>query len=296
MNPQFPAILAEHLAASLRGMRRRYRRRLARCQARFSEDSVHELRIETRRMLALLDLFRTLDVGDALKKLRRVYKERLDAFDELRDTHVQLLLLKPHWGDFPEARALEPWLQQREQRLTKELRRAIRRMKQVRLERRLKAIEKELRKAARAGAPGGANLAATALREVFATVLVLHQQVNRRDTNTIHRLRVAFKRFRYLCELLHPLFPRLTHKRLRRMQEFQTLMGDIQDLEVLLAGVTRAVEQKELPTVAVRRLRAGLHRKRRAAISTFFMVINDLLEFTPDQWTGRQSGPPVSCL
>ncbi|MCW5553973.1 MAG: CHAD domain-containing protein [Verrucomicrobiae bacterium] len=293
MNPPLPALLAAHLAASLRGMRRRYRRRLARCQARFSEDSVHELRIETRRMLALLDLFRALGIGDSLKKLRRVYNERLDAFDELRDTHVQLLLLKPRWADFPEARALESGLQQREQRLTEELRRVIRRMKPVRLERRLKAIEKELRKTARAAARGGANVAATALREVFASVLELRRQVDRRDTETIHRLRVAFKRFRYLSELLQPLFPRLTNKRLRRMQDFQTLMGDIQDLEVLLAGVAQAVEQTELPTVAVRRLGADLKRKRRTAISTFLVSIDDLLKFTPEKWTGRKSGQSV---
>ncbi len=293
MNPPLSALLAAHLAASLRGMRRRYRRRLARCQARFSEDSVHELRIETRRMLALLDLFRALGIGDALKKLRRVYKKRLDAFDELRDTHVQLLLLKPCWPEFPEARALESWLRQREQRLTEELRRVIRRMKPVRLERRLKAIEKELRQTARAAAPGGANAAATALREVFASVLELHRQVNRRDTETIHRLRVAFKRFRYLSELLQPLFPRLTNKRLRRMQDFQTLMGDIQDLEVLLTGVARAVEETELPAVAVRRLGADLQRKRRTAISTFLTAIDDLLKFTPEKWTGRQSGQTV---
>jgi CHAD domain-containing protein len=290
MKPELPAILADHLAAVLRGMRRRYRRRLARCQSRFSEDAIHELRIETRRMLAMLDLLRALGIGATLKKTRRVYKARLDAFDELRDTHVQLLLLNPRWRDFPEARTLEFRLRQREKRLTDELRRVIRRMKQVRLERRLKALGKELRKSARADSPAGANPAATALQEIFAAVLDLHRQVHRRDPETIHRLRVAFKRFRYLSELLQPLFPRLTNKRLRRMQAYQTLMGDIQDLEVLLAGLARAVEEGELPAAAGRRLRADLRRCRWSAIANFLTAIDELLKFTPDKWIGLQPG------
>ena len=53
MSKREPVALATHLTASVRTMRRRYRKRLARCQKKFSETSVHHLRIETRRMLAL---------------------------------------------------------------------------------------------------------------------------------------------------------------------------------------------------------------------------------------------------
>src|SRR6185436_17907080 len=103
MNGEFPAELAAHLAGSIRTMRRRYRKRLACCQEAFSETSVHDLRIETRRVLAMLDLMRALHFQDSLKKTRRIFKKRLDTFDELRDTQVQLLLLKPLRRDFPEA-------------------------------------------------------------------------------------------------------------------------------------------------------------------------------------------------
>ena len=110
MNPDFPAELARHLAESVRAARRRYRKRLARCQDKFSENAVHELRIETRRILALLDLLEALRCAAPLKKLRKTFKRRLDAFDDLRDTHVQQVLLKPLWKDFPEARPLKKHL------------------------------------------------------------------------------------------------------------------------------------------------------------------------------------------
>src|SRR5688572_6032971 len=128
MNGELPAELAKHLTGGVKKLRRRYRRRLARCQERFSEASVHDLRIETRRMLAMLDLLRALHFQDSLRKTRKTFKQRLDAFDELRDTQVQLLLLKPLWRDFPEAREFDLVLRRREKRLIGELSREIKRM------------------------------------------------------------------------------------------------------------------------------------------------------------------------
>ena len=58
MTRALPNPLARHLAELLHRVGRRYRKRLARCQKHFSEEAVHELRVETRRALALLDLLR----------------------------------------------------------------------------------------------------------------------------------------------------------------------------------------------------------------------------------------------
>jgi hypothetical protein len=52
--------LALHLAERARALRRRYRKRLERCRKRYSESAVHELRIDTRRLLTLLDLLDAL--------------------------------------------------------------------------------------------------------------------------------------------------------------------------------------------------------------------------------------------
>lgn len=286
MKGEFPAELAEHLCDGLKAMRRRYRKRLARCQQKFSETAVHDLRIETRRLLALLDLLRALHFEDSLRKTRRTFKKRLDAFDELRDTQVQLLLLKPLRRDFPEAREFELILRRREKRLIGELQREIKRTKQVQLERRLKALAKELRETGGGSSPQRTRaLAAAALRESFNHVAVLRGRVRRMRTETIHRLRVAFKRYRYASELLQPLFPRLRAGRLRRMQAYQGLMGDIQDMEVLIAAVQQAVQLALLPARNVRSLLQELRRRRRALIDNFLTAADRLSEFRPDSFT-----------
>jgi CHAD domain-containing protein len=285
MNGGFPAELAAHLRDSIRTMRRRYRKRLALCQEAFSETSVHDLRIETRRMLAMLDLLRALHFPDSLKKTRKIFKKRLDAFDELRDTQVQLLLLKPLRRGFPEARAFDPLLRRREKRIIGELRHDIKAMKHVRLERRLKAVEKQLHEFATAGPlERTATLASAALRETFDDVAALRGRVRRSNTATIHRMRVAFKKFRYVSELLQPLFPRLTAKQLRQMQEYQGLMGDIQDMEVLIAAVRQAVQLALLPAHGVRDLLRELMRRRRVLVDAFIAAVDRLFDFQPDKF------------
>jgi len=286
MNAEFPAELAAHLRDSIKTMRRRYRKRLARCQVAFSEASVHDLRIETRRMLALLDLLRALHFEDSLRKTRKIFKRRLDAFDELRDTQVQLLLLKPLRREFPEARDFDLVLRRREKRIIGELRREIKRMKQVRLERRLKALEKQVRESAAASSLERTRaLAIAALQETYDYVTSLQRRVRRSHTETIHRMRVAFKRFRYVSELLQPLFPKLTLKQLRQMQAYQGLMGDIQDMEVLIAAVKQAVQLALVPEHNVRHLLPELMRRRRGMIDAFMAAADRLFEFEPEWFT-----------
>lgn len=283
MNSNFPAELARHLAGSVHQARRRYRKRLARCQRRFSENAVHELRIETRRILALLDLLEGLHFPEPFKKLRKTFKKRLDAFDDLRDTHVQLELLKPLWSDFPEACDLKKCLRKCEKQLVPKISSKVRSTKNGRLNRQLKQLEKALRQCGQASAPARTNgLAQTFMGNAFRRVLALRRQIRRNQPGTIHRMRVAFKRFRYTAELLQPFVPQFTPEFLARMKDFQGAAGNIQDLAVLLARLENYVRTGELPLRDIRNLRAELLRQERHAIDSFMFRISELAKFEPE--------------
>ena len=284
VNANFPPRLARHLAWSVCVARCCYRKRLARCQKKFSEKAVHGLRTETRRMLALLGLLEALHFEDSLKKLRKTFKERLDAFDDLRDTHVQLVLLKPMWSHFPEARELKKHLCKCEKRLVSTLSRRIQTTKSRKLNRRLKQLEKSLRKCAE-NPPSGRStaLAQTLLGGAFRRVVILRRQIKRNKPATIHHMRVAFKRFRYTAELLQPFLSHFTPHRLARMKEFQTAAGTIQDVVVLLARLDRDIKNGELDPACVKHLRGELLRHERRAIDSFMERIDELMDFEPEQ-------------
>jgi CHAD domain-containing protein len=292
MTTALPRALATHLAEGVRTLRRRYRKRLERCQHKFSETVVHDLRIETRRLLAMLDLLRALRFSASVRKPRKALKRRLDAFDDLRDAQVGLALLKRRRRDLPEARAAVSVWHRRERRLIAGLRRPIKAMKQARLQKRFKSLEKALRaSASRQSRRSAAAMARAALRDAFGRVAELRQRMRSRDTWTIHRTRVAFKRFRYMCELLQPLLPGMTQDQLERMRAFQALMGDVQDIEVLLTELAAAVADGQLSPVAGRRLRAALLQRRRDSVARCMAAADELSVFDPARLA--QPGAPT---
>lgn len=283
VNVTFPLKLATHLAESVRASRRCYRKRLERCQEKFSEKAVHGLRTETRRILALLSLLEALHFDGSLKKLRKIFKQRLDAFDDLRDTHVQLVLLKPLWPKFPEACDLEKHLCKCEKELVSELSREIQTEKSGKLNRGLKEIQKSLRQCAKNPPIGrSTSVAQTLLGGAFRRVVALRRHIKRSQPKTIHRTRVAFKRFRYTAELLQPFLPQFTPQRLARMKEFQAAAGNIQDVAVLLARLDKDVKNGELDATCIQKLRAELLRRERNAIDSFMERIDELMDFEPE--------------
>jgi CHAD domain-containing protein len=283
VNPNFPPKLAVHLAESVRAARRRYRKRLACCQKKFSEKAVHDLRVETRRILALLDLLEALRFEDSPAKVRKTFKKRLDAFDDLRDTHVQRVLLKPLWEKFPEARDYKKHLCKCEKRLESKMCREIKTCKNGGLNRKLKDIEKCLRACAHNPPSGGsASQSQVLLGAAFRRVVVLRRQIRRNKPSTIHRMRVAFKRFRYTAELLQPLLSQYTPQRLERMKDFQRAAGDIQDLAVLLERMDKEIRAGDLDAACVKNLRVELARRERRAIDSFMERVNELADFEPE--------------
>lgn len=289
MSANLPILLAEHLVESVLVSRRNYDKRLERCRKGFSAKAVHKLRTETRRILALLHLLEVLQVECRLKKLRKKIKERLDAFDELRDTHVQLKLLKPLWRHHPKARKFKKLLQKREKKLETKLSRRIRKTKNGRINRHLKVLEKLLRsRAARSGSSASPEKPVdAALRKAFQCVATLRRAVRADAPSTIHRMRVAFKKFRYLSELVSPILPGLTRERLQQMTKFQSLAGDVQDWEVLLGTLSEAIACKEIDGAEVETLRSDLRQRRRDAIDLFMEHIDDFKKFDPAHRRGR---------
>lgn len=53
------------------------------------------------------------------------------------------------------------------------------------------------------------------------------------DFKAIHRVRIAFKHFRYVVELAEAVSPRIELKFFRWMRDWQSLMGGLQDAVIM---------------------------------------------------------------
>ncbi|MBI2947465.1 MAG: CHAD domain-containing protein [Verrucomicrobia bacterium] len=244
---------------------------------------MHDSRVESRRLLSVFELLGALSTGGQPEKGRRNLKRYLDTFDELRDTHVQLMFVAAQVGDFPGLRSFRDALRKRERRCIKCTAGEIRRIKVGSLRRSIRAMEEELR-----SPPRGASRTqlrpsrlVRVLQQAFTRVERQHRRVAPDDTASIHRVRIAFKRFRYMIEAVAPLLPGASQRHLERLRKFQSLMGEIQDTEVLLATVERFQNNGKLDSLIAAAFRVQLLHRRRRFIGAYLKQAGHLRKFWP---------------
>ncbi|MGB7873289.1 MAG: CHAD domain-containing protein [Anaerolineales bacterium] len=210
-----------------------YRSELKRCQNEATEEAVHDLRVATRRLLALIELLRASLPHPRLQKLRTALKDQLKALNDLRDTQVMLIAVSNILADLPEIAPFQKYLLKRERRLLRSTARAIKSFKYSGLKKQMESVRKKILK--RKPENGLERLMLQTADDQFGAVMLRYQRVDPANPASIHRTRVAFKKFRYVVEILQPLIPGLPEGYFKKMHAFQDVMGDIQDVEVLLS-------------------------------------------------------------
>jgi CHAD domain-containing protein len=206
----------------------KYEAELQTCRAEFSAEAVHDFRVAARRLLALLDLLRALIRDAKIKKIRRTLKDQLDDLDELRDVQVILADISENVSEVPALKPFEEYLQRRENKLLRVARREIKTLNAARDD--LSTRIRKLGKAIAESQPDGLN-PLPAVDEAYANVIQRYEFIDPAQPATIHRLRIAFKKFRYMVESIHPMLEGFPSDHLKKMRDYQTTMGDIQDME-----------------------------------------------------------------
>ncbi len=213
----------------------KYCSNLEACRQAFSEAAVHDVRVSTRRLLALIDLLRALFPSPTLKKMRRAFKEQLDGYDDLRDTQVTLLKVSAALTELPEIQPFATFLEKRESRL---LRRAAKQVEALDVNGLVQHIEAARQLILTTTDDEALRQALfQSIDDTYATLLRRYGKVDASQPATIHRLRVTFKKMRYMLEIIQPLLPEIPARNFKDMHAYQTAMGDIQDMEVLLAAL-----------------------------------------------------------
>lgn len=206
-----------------------------RCKAEFSNEAVHDVRVALRRLLSLIRLLHSIEPRRRLRKLSRALKDLLDEFDDLRDTQVMLTETSETVAELPELKAFQSHLEEAEKRLLRHLRKRFKKLDLKEVARRIRKTRESLKEEEKA------DWSAPVLQSVddaYLTARQRHARVDPAQPASIHRVRVAFKKFRYMVEIIHPMLEEFPEANLKRMNKYQTLMGEIQDAEVFLQALT----------------------------------------------------------
>jgi CHAD domain-containing protein len=217
-----------------------YRAELKRCREEFSNEAVHDLRVASRRMLAFTRLMNSVSPRPRLQKLHRAFKDQLDEFDDLRDVQVVLAEISETIQELPQLQEFENHIQGIEKNLLKTLRKKLRVIDLFDVSKRIRRLRESLK-----AEPNDhyVNAAFRAVDDVFLITWQRRNWVNPAQATSIHRVRVAFKSFRYMVEIIHPIVQDFPPENLKCMHEYQSLMGEIQDVETIMQALADAPVQ-----------------------------------------------------
>jgi CHAD domain-containing protein len=260
---------------------KKYCAELKRCRAEFSNEAVHDLRVATRRMLALIKLLNSISPRPRLKKLSRAFKDQLDEFDDLRDTQVILAEISEILQELPQLHDFQKHLQFSEERLLRTLRKKIKILETSEITKRIRktheSIEGQMNSELK-------SQLMQAVEDAFLRVKQRYSLVDLARPATIHRVRVAFKSFRYMVEIVQPLLPDFPAENLKRMNDYQSQMGEIQDAEVFTQTLADFLDHASLSDLEPIRRYEG---HRHADVLSAYVKVKDQLDTfwrpVPDQ-------------
>jgi hypothetical protein len=141
--------------------------------------------------------------------------------------------------------------------------------------------------------PAG-SLHDNAKRIVATRLSELYSFDPRGDAETLHDMRIAAKRLRYVLELTAPAFGEIAPKGARQAKEIQTLLGDLHDCDEMLALIDareadlRVADTEaalalaprgagDLPATAARSLPNRLHYRGLETLAAYFGARRALL-------------------
>jgi CHAD domain-containing protein len=211
------------------------------CRRKPTRRAVHELRIDCRRLEALLEVLghTTGAPAKALRRLGRVAFEPLDALSPLRDDQVQRRRAARDAGNRG-MKALVDALRRREARHKARARRALAGIDVARAD----AIAHRVRAGVvgRQGAPTPHDRTLLLLTAVDTAATDVRSRLARLHTDrprSLHRLRVALKRFRYIVEIAEHVSPNVHVAAQPTLRSLQRRLGVIHDADVFATRIGR---------------------------------------------------------
>jgi CHAD domain-containing protein len=258
-----------------------YEAKLKTCRGEFSETAVHDFRVAERRLLAVLDLLHALIRDPEIQKIRRMLKDELDDLDDLRDIQALLAGISETIHVTPILRPFQKYLLHKEKLLLRVAHKEIKSLKIANLSKQIMNLGQTINEANQTDLD--ANLF-PAVDEAYATVTQRYVMVDPRQPATIHRLRIAFKKFRYIIEAIYPMLQGFPAEHPYRMHEYQTAMGNIQDMEVALQelanfGILAPETYNPKPALSYYRKRHAIalshYIKQKGEIITFWRAAPD---------------------
>jgi CHAD domain-containing protein len=207
-------------------------RHLTACQENASVESVHDIRVATRRLLTLFELIQLSRPMKQIKGMQKELKLLREHFDGLRDTQVMIAELTSLAITIPGIESFLEYLHKRELKYKGEVDYDISTYKVLKNTRKLNiASEKILKQKMYAG-----KLERKITQHIDDSYRLVNKRMRKLDPGkplTFHAVRIACRMFRYQVEVINSLFLDYPPNNMPILKAFQDKLGEIQNHEVM---------------------------------------------------------------
>jgi len=262
------------------------------CRKAPTRAAVHALRVDARRLQALIAVLRhaTAAPPKALRRLDKVVAQSLDALGTLRDDQVQ----RRRVGRTEGTRGMEALLQHVHSREARHRKRARRALAGIN-DRRAEAMAGRVRKGVvrRQGAPTPGERTLLLLTAVDAAATDVRSRLARFDAGaprTLHKLRIAIKHFRYVVEIASEVSPHVHVASQPTLRSLQRRLGQVHDADVLLARLDRFASRERRHRDDVREFRATIESARAQSLRGLSRALPTLRHALTDLAARASSG------
>jgi CHAD domain-containing protein len=276
--------LEDALEERSKAFRGRLRRGLGRSGRPIDKD-VRKLRTSARRLLSILAAVERIGSRKSARRLERRVDRILGRLGPLRDLTVQremLALLEPG-ADSAALRRFRHRVERGLRRSARKTRRWLERSRadvpksdQRRILRKLRQ-----RRAQRHDAQGRRELSRQ-MRSTFDELRARRAAVDPSRVDTVHKMRIGLKTFRYQIEALKALVPGVSKEALDALHTLQTTMGDIHDIEVLSSSLVEFAKDDPDRTAELAPLLARLEASHSEMLQSFLRSADPILR----SWQG----------
>ncbi|MFH1051271.1 MAG: CHAD domain-containing protein [bacterium] len=269
INIDYRELLQNSIDANLEN----YILKLNECNAKFCELAVHDVRVRIRRFLSLLSMIRFITNLHVTSEISMLLKDQFRIFDPLRDIQVQLLKVQHIVYNNPVLYEYYHHLLNCEEGYIPLLKHGLNDFDILFLEKLVKNLKFELNIFY-----SGKNTKIVRPQDIacqrFTQVITRFNLSKREDVRSIHKIRLSFKKFRYTMEIVQPITNMLPEV-FKEMSDFQSLLGDIQDLTVFSRKIQEFAElQEKIPKIMFEPIADELLSEREVLINKFYSNFN----------------------
>ncbi len=267
------------LARSLEERFSRYRRRLRQCRNRYTEKHVHDLRVAIRRLIAILGTVGAMVPEIPVRGIRRRLKKRFGRFGPLRDLHIQALAARRAAGERDAFAFFADHVDAMAARETRALKRRVSRWKEGRAGTLIRKLIRRLER--HVDQRLLVETARRRLQEAFDRVKARAAEMDASRLESLHALRIAAKKYRYMAEILGPRLVSPAPSDLDALAGLQDELGAIQDREVLIRGVERLAPHEPAGSGSWNDVLAVLRDEQARAVLAAVMKRESLARYAP---------------